>query len=90
MSAWSWEQQNSAADWMNIPSGNAGLGLQVIELCTFAMVNAGCCIALKSTFLQVCIVFLSCQIRSCITQPLGMAKSLICINVPCQVAKLLL
>ncbi len=32
MSAWSWEQQSSAADWMNIPSGNAGLGLQVSEL----------------------------------------------------------
>ena len=32
MSAWSWEQQDSAADWMNIPSCNAGLGLQVSEL----------------------------------------------------------
>ena len=32
MSAWSWELQDSAADWMNIPSGNAGLGLQVSEL----------------------------------------------------------
>ncbi|DBA89655.1 TPA: hypothetical protein ACH3X2_004547 [Trebouxia sp. C0005] len=28
MSAWTWEQQSSAADWMIVPSGNAGLGLQ--------------------------------------------------------------
>ena len=29
MSAWTWEQQSSAADWMVIPTGQAGLGLQV-------------------------------------------------------------
>lgn len=27
MSAWTWEQQQ--ADWMKVPSGQAGLGLQV-------------------------------------------------------------
>ena len=32
MSAWSWEQQSSAADWMVIPTGEAGLGLQVSDL----------------------------------------------------------
>ncbi len=32
MSAWTWEQQSSAADWMLVPTGDAGLGLQVSVL----------------------------------------------------------
>ena len=29
MSGWDWDQQDSAADWMTVPTGKAGLGLQV-------------------------------------------------------------
>ena len=29
MSAWTWDRQDAATDWMVVPTGDAGLGLQV-------------------------------------------------------------
>ena len=43
MSAWTWEQQSSAADWMVIPTGQAGLGLQV-PLCLPACLSTTLCL----------------------------------------------
>lgn len=33
MSAWRWDKQETAAAWMVVPTGEAGLGLQVCVLC---------------------------------------------------------
>lgn len=37
MSAWTWDQQQ--ADWMQVPSGQAGLGLQVCGHSALALVT---------------------------------------------------